>query len=227
MGNRCIVAIIAGLVLAVLGSPAQAQRSGSIAFVPSVRNAPAGGPRIAPGAGPLRAHRTARRHFSVGSGFWPYYFADSEPEPDGRTPESDVPPVRAIAPAPAPYKPAESLLLERHGDTWVRVSASGDARPLSGDRSAVLTAMPQPATSPPAPIPSAILVFHDGHTEEVQRYVIVGTILSTSSDYWSTGSWTRRISIADLNVPETLRLNQQRGAKFTLPSGPSEVIMRP
>jgi hypothetical protein len=30
-----------------------------------------------------------------------------------------------------------------------------------------------------------------------------------------------------LDVPATLKLNQERGAKFSLPSGPNEVMIRP
>src|SRR5262249_39122774 len=101
------------------------------------------------------------------------------------------------------------------------------SHPVSGDRSGHLTGSQPAATAPPAPIPPAILVFRDGHTEQIQKYVIIGSALFTSSDYWSTGSWTRKISIGDLNIAETLKVNQQRGTKFILPSGPTEVIMRP
>jgi hypothetical protein len=69
-------------------------------------------------------------------------------------------------------------------------------------------------------IPAAVLVFRDGHTEQIRKYVITATTLSTSADYWSSGSWTRKIPIADLNVAETLKLNQQRGTGFSLPSRP-------
>ena len=47
------------------------------------------------------------------------------------------------------------------------------------------------------------------------------------ADYWSSGSWTRKIQIADLDLPATLRLNQERGLKFVMPSGPNEVVTRP
>jgi hypothetical protein len=53
-----------------------------------------------------------------------------------------------------------------------------------------------------------------------------GTIYS-KADYWTTGSWTSKIQIADLDVPATLKLNQERGAKFALPASPNEVFIRP
>ena len=76
-------------------------------------------------------------------------------------------------------------------------------------------------------LPQAVLIFRDGHTEELRKYVIVGAILYTSADYWTTGSWTRKIPMVDLDLPATLKLNQERGAKFAVPSGPTEVVMRP
>ena len=72
-----------------------------------------------------------------------------------------------------------------------------------------------------------MLVFRDGHQEEIGKYLIEGTTIYTGSDYWTTGSWTRKVPIADLNVAETLKLNQQRGANFRLPSNPNEVMLRP
>jgi hypothetical protein len=57
--------------------------------------------------------------------------------------------------------------------------------------------------------------------------VIVGRTLYTTADYWTTGSWTRKVEIAELNVPATLKLNHERGTKFSLPSGPTEVMVRP
>jgi hypothetical protein len=53
-----------------------------------------------------------------------------------------------------------------------------------------------------------------------------GTIYS-KADYWSSGSWTKKIQIADLDVPATLKLNQERGLKFELPAGPNEVVVSP
>ena len=43
----------------------------------------------------------------------------------------------------------------------------------------------------------------------------------------ASGSWTRKIQIADSDVPATLKLNQERGLKFVLPASPNEVVMRP
>jgi hypothetical protein len=75
-------------------------------------------------------------------------------------------------------------------------------------------------------LPRSVLVFRDGHREEIERYVIEDDIIDVSVSRWDTGSWTKKISIADLDVPATLKLNQERGGKFNLPSGPNEVVVR-
>ena len=45
-------------------------------------------------------------------------------------------------------------------------------------------------------------------------------------DYWTSGSWTKKIQIVDLDLPATLKLNHERGVKFALPVAPYEVVMR-
>ena len=83
------------------------------------------------------------------------------------------------------------------------------------------------AAKPPTELPPAVLVFRDGHQEEIGKYMITGATIYVSTDYWTSGSWTRKVQIAELDVPATLKLNQERGANFRLPSGPEEVIVRP
>ena len=59
-----------------------------------------------------------------------------------------------------------------------------------------------------------------------RRYVIRGTDLYTSMDYWNSGTWTRRIPIAELDVPASVKLNAARGGNFSLPTRSYEVIVR-
>jgi hypothetical protein len=136
----------------------------------------------------------------------------------------------------APAKPVEPLVLERQGDEWVRIgayglpgvsapstraSAEGAQNPSSG------TAYQNLATSPAAKLPPAVLVFRDGHQEEIEKYTIIGSVIYAQADYWSTGSWRRKVAIADLDIPATLKMNRERGGRFSLPSGPDEVVFRP
>ena len=247
MRNRAVAGAFGTLVVFLLASSAWGQRGTAVGFAPAAHSGPVA---LRPGAGGSNlvharrfGHRGHGRGFVGGYGFFPYWYPDAEPEPVEPPPAQVVfvPPAPAAAPAP-PAKPAESLLLERHGDTWLRISASGDAREVTGERSMGPTSGSATSStiSPTAPadrtsgggtsvveIPAAVLVFRDGHTEQIRKYVITATTLSTSADYWSSGSWTRKIPIADLNVAETLKLNLQRGTGFSLPSRPGEVMMRP
>jgi len=215
-------------------SSARAQRH--VAFA----SAPASPSRT--GTGFVRLRRAHR--FLAGSAYAPYYYySDYESEPG----MVEAPPPQIIfaqtaqtaSPAQTP-NPPESLVLELQGDHWVRLTNYGqsqtsgqfsqsESEPASNLQSAIRPAISRqaPPAERPSQLPAAVLVFRDGHTEEIGKYTIVGRTIYTSADYWSSGSWTRKVQIAELDVPATLKLNQERGAKFSLPSGPNEVMIRP
>jgi hypothetical protein len=239
-------ALIAGLMLLgalALGSPARGQMRGGIGFASHGRTGPVAWRGGLAGSGLVQAHHFGRgRGYFAEPGYWPYFYPDSDSEtieapPPETTPSPQVivvPGTQAAAPARA-AGPAESLVLELRDNHWVRISKYGqvtplEARPAAGVASSGPTGVSAQGTDANASVselPRAALVFRDGHTEEIRKYVIVGATLYTTSDFWSTGSWTRKIPIADLDVAATLKRNQERGAKFTLPSRPSEVILRP
>ena len=73
----------------------------------------------------------------------------------------------------------------------------------------------------------AVLVFTDGHTEEVSRYMIMGKVMYANADYWTTGTWTKKILLSSLDLRASMRANQERGAKLVLPGGPNEVVIGP
>ena len=56
--------------------------------------------------------------------------------------------------------------------------------------------------------------------------MIQGSDLYVTSSYSTTGSWIKKIPLADLNIPACLKINKDRGTKFNLPSGPNEVVVR-
>jgi len=91
-----------------------------------------------------------------------------------------------------------------------------------GTRSVI--AASSPASQQLAP---AILVFRDGRHEEVSDYTITGGVLYTHADYYTDGSWNKKIELSSLNLPDTIAANQSRGIKFQLPTAPNEVIVRP
>ncbi len=82
------------------------------------------------------------------------------------------------------------------------------------------------AASPTHDLPPAVLVFRDGHSEEVRDYTIADGSLYARGDYYRDGYWNKKIEISALNVPGTVQANSDRNVKFVLPSSPNEVIAR-
>jgi hypothetical protein len=230
MKKRLIVVALAVLGASLFVQPAKAQRG-----------VPYGSGR---GRGSFARARRAGRFFP---GFYPYLFPDYDdygPEPglvEAPAPQTIIvqsaQPV-ATATVPTPAKPSEPLVIELDGDHWVRLTNSGESQvggpygavPQSeqgaGPRSTSNTRRAETAEAENE-LPPAVLVFRDGHKEQVRKYMVMGTTIYTNSDYWTSGSWTRKIQIAELDVPATLKLNQEQGAKFSLPSGPNEIMVRP
>jgi hypothetical protein len=137
--------------------------------------------------------------------------------------------------AQPPAQPIQPLVLEERDGQWVRVPTgnqvpvNAEEKPASpGEKTnAERSGTPsEEAAQPVAQLPPAVLVFRDGHREEVRNYMIQGDILYTSADYWATGSWNRKIPVSELDIPASLKANAKRGAKFTLPRGPNQVVVR-
>jgi hypothetical protein len=207
------------------------------------------GPGRARGAGHagfvLFGHaRRAQSSWLIGPYLYSDYDYDGQPEAtEEPLPQIIVVPVTQSAGTPRPTGSAESLVLELQGDRWVRVTNHGDtvtdeepsgarepgdslpSSVISTQRASIRQAAEANIT--PGKLPPAVLVFRDGHREEIEKYTIVGTTIHMITDYWRTGAWSRSVNLADLDVPATLRANQEAGANFRLPSGPSEVVVRP
>jgi hypothetical protein len=225
MPSRFVIGLLAA---AFSISPLRAQMRGSTGMV----NVPGRGV-----AGGFRAH--VRRPFVPGRAFLaaPYFYSDYFPEPD--TIQSPVPqivmmqapPVAAEVPEASPRE----LLIEWQGDHYARITsaesggihgqpAPPDYSEQSSSRAAVIHSDP---SAKARELPPVVLLFKDGRKEEVKSYTIVSAVMYSSTDYWSSGSWNRKIQLADLDVPGTLKLNQERGVKFVLPSAANEVVTRP
>lgn len=128
----------------------------------------------------------------------------------------------------ATSKPVESLVMENRGGQWVRIPTASEmpVAQASASNSEPGATSSKATPTPPDRLAPAVLVFRDGHEEQVTRYVVQGNVLYTNADYWSTGSWTRKISIAELDVPACVKRSAEQGGMFRLPSKPNEVIVR-
>jgi len=124
---------------------------------------------------------------------------------------------------------SQPLMIELQGDRYVRVSSAavdGEALPLKQASDSTL-AKSVVAKSPASDLPSAVLVFRDGHREEVHDYTIADGFLYAQGDYYTDGYWNKKIDLSTLDVAETIKTNALRNVKFALPSSPNEVITRP
>jgi hypothetical protein len=226
-----VSAVVLGATLLAPGALAQGRGARAPAAVPRPRSS------FSRRGGVGLDRRTQRRYFDGSSYLWPpYYYSDDEWEDD-----PDAPPVETVvvqhAPAPAPEsapKPSEPLVLENRNGEWVRIP-TGNQISIASSKKADATSAPTarsgfvettPTVPLVAPLPPAIIVFRDGHTEEIGKYMIEGDTLYTHADHWSTGSWNRKIPLSQLDIPASLLLNKERGTKFKLPAGPSEVVIR-
>ncbi len=121
--------------------------------------------------------------------------------------------------------PAQPLMIELQGGRYVRVSGEENSGAETIDRE--VNARGADLARNRVETPPAVLVFRDGHREEVSDYTITDGVLYTSGDLYKDGSWTRTIKLSSLNLSETVESNQSRGVPFQLPTAPNVVMVRP
>ena len=131
--------------------------------------------------------------------------------------------------------PGQPLMIELQNGRYVQVSSAaidGQATPLGANANNL--------SSPPSSqsfsensaneannLAPVVLIFKNGHQEQVRDYTIANGILYAQGDYYTDGYWNKKIDLATVNLPETLQANAEQGVKFVLPSSPNEVITRP
>lgn len=220
------LALVALLTAAAPWAPAQTLSSNPPRFVVPRHPvaAPAPGGRLV--SRPDRMPHDFSRSNAFPSVWYPFGVLSDFSYSDAPSPATAQPSVIVLQiPSANPDKdkeerqpPAEALLIELQGDRYVRVPNGPPAE------SARLSAPNQPAAHELAP---AVLIFRDGHNEEVRDYTIVAGAIYARGDLYTDGYWTRKIELTALNLPETVKSNQARGVRFLLPNSPNEVITRP
>ncbi|MGA3090610.1 MAG: hypothetical protein ABSD75_18560 [Terriglobales bacterium] len=124
------------------------------------------------------------------------------------------------------------LLIEWRGDRYVRFGGVGDTAGAESSAGAdyaesTTVKVPMPAAQRQSQVGEhspAVLVYRDGHREEIADYAIVEGVIYVGSNYWQSGQWTKQVPLSALDAPATLQANRQRGAKFILPSASNVVI---
>jgi hypothetical protein len=77
----------------------------------------------------------------------------------------------------------------------------------------------------PHELAPTMLVYRDGHREEIREYSIADGVLYARGDYYAVGYWNKKIELVALDLPQTVKANQERGVKFVLPDSPNQVVM--
>jgi hypothetical protein len=140
--------------------------------------------------------------------------------------------VQPKAAATPPEAKTEPLMIELQGNRYVRFG--GGQQPAERGTNAApdyaeaqadsVTTLPQQRAHPEIP---TVLIFRDGHREQIPEYAIVGNTIYASGNYWQSGQWTKNIQLSGLDIPATVRANHDNGVNFMLPSAPNEVVTRP
>lgn len=223
MRKLALIAIFAALL-----QNAGAQRMGS----PHFGSAPFGAANSGIG------HFTAQRAGAFSRAF-PYalpFFSDGLYSDAVYPSAYGVPPAIIVMQAPPAAEPeriatpGQPLLIELQGDRYVRVSGDDSSGAQMIDRESARegetpagAARPVPAREPV----STLLVFRDGHREEVSDYTITGGVLYADGDYYADEASNKKVELSALNLSETIASNRLRGVTFRLPRAANEVIVGP
>lgn len=175
--------------------------------------------QVFPHAGaPLGARQSTH---SRSSGFgYPLFYADYSASP-GVPPAPQVVIVEERAPQPE-AKP-EPIMIEWQGDRFVRYGGAETGARSPDYSEAASTGHKRSEVS--HEVPPVVLVYRDGHREEVSDYVITRGVLYAQQDSWQQNSRSVRLSVLDMAA--TFKRNRDNGVDFTLPLGPNDVVTRP
>lgn len=144
----------------------------------------------------------------------------------------EIPPQFVIVqPTPAaetqPEAKSEPLMIELQGNRYVRFGGRQQSVERGNNSPPDYAEADARSTQHPAELPPAVLIFKDGHREQVPEYAIIGSTIYASGDFWQSGHWTKNIQVSALNIPATIQANREAGIRFSLPSAPNQVITRP
>jgi hypothetical protein len=175
-------------------------------------------PRFNPQSG---MHRHHHRHEGD---LFPYYvpydptdsYDDSVPDEAVADPQDDPDQDQG---GPTGFDPQGSGA--RTPNDYNRIAAAPPRLPASAAPSLPGAEIPVTRNAPESPRevpvqPATILVFKDGHTQEVSNYAIMGTNL-----FDLTPGHRLKVALSDLDVAATQKANEDQGIDFQLPELPN------
>jgi len=134
--------------------------------------------------------------------YFDYSNVQPPPEPGQQQPIVVVvpqQPAQAEASQQQPASPPE--VIERQGDQYVRRQGQGEP------------AQAQAPAKPQTPLPPTIIVLRDGRKLELSDYAVTDSTL-----YDLSNGRAKKISLAQVDVPATIKVNEDRGIEFSLPA---------
>jgi hypothetical protein len=197
-----------------------------------------------PAPGSFSHHRMPRAVYP-GFPLWSdSYFPANDSAPSVIVVQPPAAPVERVTTIPDEPKSAASLLIEWQGDRYVRRTSAtttsardtqpdyvADAKPGAPTNAKTARSSQLPSkvdrTPNPSELPPTTFIFRDGHREESDSYSIISGVIYARGDYWTTGQWAKQIKLSQLDLPATVKANQQQGVTFRVPSASNEVITRP
>jgi len=171
------------------------------------------------------------------------YFPANDSAPSVVVVQPPAAPLERVTPFPDEPKSAAPLLIEWQGDRYVRrtstTTGSRDSQPdyvadtksgaFTNNKAGRSSQIPSKGDRPSnlSELPPTAFIFRDGHREESDNYSIISGVIYARGDYWATGQWSKQIKLSQLDLPATIKANQQQGITFRIPAAPNEVITRP
>jgi len=116
---------------------------------------------------------------------------------------------------PADYGESERLLQEVEGlrEEVRQLREEQSSRQPARQENSLQPGRAAPTrSSAPVDEPATVLVFRDGHRNEVQNYAIAGQTLWVFNERQA-----KKILISELDLPATEAANTERGVEFSLP----------
>jgi hypothetical protein len=167
------------------------------------------------------------------------YYPDEQYADENAPPQAVIVRPAAVEDSSRKIKPGP-LLIELQGDRYVRFGGAEEAdrsgssahpdyaesastKPPISSRQMSARQKEDHESSGAEPIP-VVLVYRDGHHEEIPDYAIANGVIYVHGTYWQNGYWTKQIALSTLDPAATMQANQRRGVKFMLPSAPNVVI---
>ncbi len=107
----------------------------------------------------------------------------------------------------APNDPILHIVVEQPGPRY----PSSDPDLMQAPPAQLQPAQPEPSGREAKPNEPSVLVFRDGHQQEVSNYAIMGQTV------YVFDKRTQKVALADLDVPATIKANDDRGLEFKVP----------